>query len=352
MRYDHLPRASFPLVRFVAATAAAAAALIATGALGQSTISADRVLNLTDEQGRRPAVVTAVAVSADGRTIAAGGDDHVVRIWRDGKGEPAVRLRGHEDWVRGLQLDPMSNRLATVGADHQLCLWTLSEGGHELNLSNQLAEGPLSSVAFHPNGEQLVTVGFRDPLRVYSLASSSLDQTLNTPCEDTRAVAVSPDGRWMAAAGRNGRLRLWDLHTGAPGRDTPAATRRVHALAFSPDSSLVAAAGDGAFVRLFDAATGDLAAELPQAAKARSVIFLDAGRLAVGGADNVIRVWDLASNQVDRRLVGHTGAVTSLALDGAGRWLVSGSYDTTVRVWSLGPGGPRSASTAASGTTK
>jgi WD40 repeat protein len=33
--------------------------------------------------------------------------------------------------------------------------------------------------------------------------------------------------------------------------------------------------------------------------------------------------------------VGHSGTVAALACDATGRTLVSGSYDTTLRVWNL-----------------
>jgi WD40 repeat protein len=36
-------------------------------------------------------------------------------------------------------------------------------------------------------------------------------------------------------------------------------------------------------------------------------------------------------------LVGHTGSVASLATNACGTLLVSGSYDTTLRVWELKP---------------
>jgi len=56
------------------------------------------------------------------------------------------------------------------------------------------------------------------------------------------------------------------------------------------------------------------------------------GRIASGGSDNDIRLWDLGTRRLLGQLQGHTGSVASLAID-RGR-LVSGSFDTTVRIWS------------------
>jgi WD40 repeat protein len=70
--------------------------------------------------------------------------------------------------------------------------------------------------------------------------------------------------------------------------------------------------------------------------------------IATGGSDNVIRVWNWQTQAEAEQLLGHTGSVASLAFDGTSRTIISGSYDTTVRVWRL-PSGKKGQSTAAGG---
>ncbi len=336
--------------RFVAGLLVAVASTSSlAGAGGPSR--PDRVLRVADDPESRPAVATAVAMSADGKTIAAGGDDHVVRIWQGSADQVSLRLTGHDDWVRGLQFAADDTKLASVGADRRLCLWAL-QNTNQPERTSHLAGGSLASVAFHPNGQQLLTAGFRDPMRLFSLSSGGLDRTYECPCQDTRCVSVSPDGRWMAAAGRNGRLRVWDLISGLPGKDIPAATRRIHAVAFSPDSQSVATAGDGEWIRVWNVTSGELSDELPvRPAKVRALLYLGDNRLAAGGTDNAITIWDVPQQRVSRRLVGHTGAVTSLARNDASTKLVSGSYDTTICIWSIQPQAD-TATTATNGTLR
>jgi len=66
--------------------------------------------------------------------------------------------------------------------------------------------------------------------------------------------------------------------------------------------------------------------------KIYSTALLENNLLAVGGSDNQIHLWQLADLQKMGTLKGHTGTVA--CLDYAAHRLVSGSYDTQVRIWS------------------
>ena len=70
-------------------------------------------------------------------------------------------------------------------------------------------------------------------------------------------------------------------------------------------------------------------------AKVYAVAFLDNHRLATGGTDDRVTIWDLDNQQPISQLVGHTGTVAALACDSTGNVLVSGSYDTTLCIWNL-----------------
>ena len=107
-------------------------------------------------------------------------------------------------------------------------------------------------------------------------------------------------------------------------------------MAYSPDGKLLAIGGQQRVVRLLNATSGQPVADLPeQPGEVLSLCFCGNTILASAGSTNVIHLWNLATNQEKCRLVGHTGSVTTLVFNSAAETLVSGSYDTTVRLWEL-----------------
>ena len=113
----------------------------------------------------------------------------------------------------------------------------------------------------------------------------------------------------------------------------------VHALAVSPDGAHVASA-DGSAVRLWTV-EGDKGRQTAEGFHGHgntvsTLAFDPAGRQVIGGShDNSIRIWDLGGNPLGEPLLGHDGWIRSLAVSAEGREIVSAGNDGTVRRWEL-----------------
>jgi WD40 repeat protein len=298
-------------------------------------IQATRVIQCGSGPDERPTVVTGVTVTPDGKTIAAATDDHRVTVWDAATGELKSKLEGHSDWVHSVVLSHDGKTLASGAGDHSLCVWSL--GQQQPVFQVPACKNAVASVSMHPNDQQLAVVGFSSNLEIINTSTGQASQEMDAPCVDVRTVAFSPSGDRMAAAGRNGKIRVWNVSNGSGQHDIETGGRRVRALAFSPDGGRIAAAGNSPNIEIFDVASGKSIMSLStRPAKVYSLSFIDSQHLATGGTDDRITLWDLDSKQADAQLVGHTGTVAAIACDSTGRILVSGSYDTTLRVWNLG----------------
>ena len=93
-------------------------------------------------------------------------------------------------------------------------------------------------------------------------------------------------------------------------------------------------AGEDRAVRAWDIYSGNNLFSLRNpAGRVFSMTALPNARLAAACSDNIIRVWDLVDQSMLLQLRGHTGSVATLDVNDT--WLVSGGFDTTVRLWNL-----------------
>jgi WD40 repeat protein len=124
-------------------------------------------------------------------------------------------------------------------------------------------------------------------------------------------AAFSPDGRWLCFGGEEGRV---DIGTADPVPDEPWAVT------------------DQAAARHTGGRTSWKGHEGTVLALAVSP---DSRMLATGGADQMIRLWELPDGRPLAQWEGHEGAVTALAFRLDGRGLVSGASDGVLKLWDL-----------------
>ena len=258
------------------------------------------------------------------------GDDHVIRVYRT-DGREVRLLRGHRDWVRTLAYSPDGELLASAG-DRRVLLWDASGDTPSRELNPQ--SPAVTSVAFSPDGRQLAAVGFSDRLTLFDTTTGQITGEIPCPCADMRVVAYSPDGKLLAAGGRNGVVEVWDRDSGTTAETYLAHRGRIRGLVFSNDSRALVTCSEDRLVRVHSTLRGDSDFLLPQLdAKILSAAFVGPFHLATGGSDDVIRLWDLRTRREVEHVDEHRGSVAALA--GRGGTLVSGSFDTTLRVWRI-----------------
>lgn len=324
--------------RLLAAIAAVAVLSVYVGISRGADPTAEQVPVRVIELKKSPSVekipvISGVAVDPSGKLLATAGDDHLLRIWNLDDGTVLYRLTAHSDWIKAVSFRPDGKAVATAGDDRRIRVWDITAATQP----SELPEEPqaIHALVYSPDGQLLASAGFDDKVRLYT-ADGRLPREFDGPGSDISAVAFSPDGTQLAAAGRTGTIRLWNVATGSKQVDIQASSQRICALAYSPGGRRLAAAGDDRVIRLFDPLSGKISTALPQRpAKIRAIIFCDEVLLASGGTDNTIRLWNLTANSEQNQLIGHTGTVGALAYNPQTGTLISGSFDTTVRVWKI-----------------
>lgn len=287
------------------------------------------IQTVPQNKARRCPVVTGVSLQNNGNLLAIVGDDHYVSLYDTTQRQFVEHLDGHTDWVRTAKFSPDGTKLATAGNDRELLIWRADRW--KAPVVTKRHPEAIIDCAYSNNGQKLATVGFEQTLRLYGTENGRLLQKFSCACPDNHAVAFSKDDAYLAAGGRCGTIRVWDMSNNRSVAQFKAHKKRIRSIEFTSDGKVVSA-GDDQVVRVTDPLRPNTSKSFPRhAAKLYSTAILDGNLLAIGGSDNLIHVWNLNDFQEVGPLKGHTGTVS--CLDYSTGKLVSGSYDTRVRLW-------------------
>ncbi|WZF20352.1 NB-ARC domain-containing protein [Nostoc sp. UHCC 0302] len=114
----------------------------------------------------------------------------------------------------------------------------------------------------------------------------------------------------------------------------------IDSVAFTPDGERLATGGVDGKIRLWQVADGkQLLTIQGHQSWILSVSFSPDGLiLASGGEDFTICLWDVASGQCLRTLEGHRNSIFSVCFSLDGQTLASGDEDSTIRLWDVASG--------------
>ena len=213
--------------------------------------------------------------------------------------------------------------------------------------------GPVTAVAFHPDGRSLAIAAVgperRATVTLWRLDSGRAIQTFESELTPVEALAFSGDGRKLAAGRGNrvgpGGVIVWDVKT----RDVLGSLdtgRVVKFLAFHPDAVRLAVAAFGdAKIYLWDLAEGTSIASPGPAAVSCVGFTPDGERLAALGYDGNVHLCDARTG--DEVMVlrgfgpphGGNGFTPRMAFSPDGRLIVAHyAINRSLNVWDLGQG--------------
>jgi predicted NACHT family NTPase len=284
-------------------------------------------------------VVTEVTFSPSGEMLASSSYDQTVRLWDVHTGQCLQVLQGHSETVFSVSFNSSGERLASGSFDKTVRLWNIRTG--ECLRVLQGHTSLVKSVAFSPDGERLASGSGDKTARLWDVRTGESLQIFEGSTGIVRSVAFSPDGEMLASGGNDNTVKLWDVATGECLQIFEGHIFSIQSIAFSPCGEMLGSGSDDQTVRLWNVRTGECLKILQEHAdKVQSVAFSPAGKLlATGGDDGTVRLWDVSNGECLKILQGHTDWVYSVAFHCEDETLVAtGSYDQKVRLWNLSNG--------------
>ncbi|KYO37296.1 hypothetical protein Y1Q_0008979 [Alligator mississippiensis] len=281
---------------------------------------------------------------------------------------PKYTLRSHFDGVRALAFHPVEPVLVTASEDHTLKLWNLQKTVPAKKSASLDVEpiytfrahiGPVLSLAISSNGEQCFSGGIDATIQWWNMPSPNVDPydtyepnvlvgTLFGHTDAVWGLAYSGIKNHLLSCSADGTIRLWNPPEKLPcictynGEKEHGIPTSVDFIGCDP-AHMVASFSTGNTV-IYDLETSQsmvtVSSQVDSGLQSNNHInrVVSHPTLPVtitAHEDRHIKFFDNKTGKMIHSMVAHLDAVTSLAVDPNGIYLMSGSHDCSIRLWNL-----------------
>jgi WD40 repeat protein len=214
--------------------------------------------------------------------------------------------------------------------------------------------GGVACVSYSPDGKLLASSGHDNLIRIWEADTGRELHRCVCHTHSPGSIVFSPNGKTLVSKGQCD-IRFWSVATGKEVQQEASAkvvhrTRQggvpeegnwsINCIAFSPDGSKLASGGDDCAVRLWDPATGQELGTLQSGGeRISSVAFSPDGKhLAAGGRDRPISLWEVATGKELRRYGEEKSDVHVVLFSPDGKDLLTAGSGGTIHLWDMATG--------------
>ncbi|KAM9563112.1 striatin isoform 2-T2 [Guaruba guarouba] len=319
---------------------------------------------LENELGLGELAGLTVANEADSLTYdIANNKDALRKTWN-----PKFTLRSHFDGIRGLAFHPVEPVLITASEDHTLKMWNLQKTAPAKKSASLDVEpiytfrahsGPVLCVVMSSNGEQCYSGGTDGLIHGWNTTNPNIDPYDSYDPSVLRGAFVGhTDAVWglvysgahqrLLSCSADGTVRLWKATEIAPALNIfndnqemgiPSSVDLV-----SSDPSLMVTSFNSGHTCIFNMETrqriltleSNMDTTISSSCQINRVISHPTLPISITAhEDRHIKFYDNNTGKLIHSMVAHLDAVTSLAVDPNGLYLMSGSHDCSIRLWNL-----------------
>ncbi|GCB19685.1 periodic tryptophan protein 2 homolog [Aspergillus awamori] len=343
-------------------------------------------------------VIQHIEWSSDSRFLLTASKDLTARVWSmdPEEGFEPTTLAGHRQGVKAAYFSADQESIYTVSSDGALFRWEyvtkkdpetmddIAEARWRIVKKDFFMQNDakVNCAAFHAPTNLLV-VGFSNGLfGLYDLPEFNQIHQLSVSQSNIDCVTINKSGEWLAfGSSQHGQLLVWEWQSESYILKQQGHLDSMNALAYSPDGQRIVTAADDGKIKVWDVKSGFclvtftehtsgvtacefskkgnvlFTASLDGSVRAWDLIryrnfrtFTAPSRLSfsslavdpsgevvcAGSPDSFdIHIWSVQTGQLLDQLAGHEGPIVTMAFAADGSHLVTGSWDRTVRVWSI-----------------
>jgi len=245
--------------------------------------------------------VVGLAFTPDGKTLISS-DNELIRLWDVASSKEKAVLKNGNSGPKPVAISPDGKLLAAGNWDTTVRLWDATSGAEIATLTGHA--GPVLTVSFSPDssllasGGRSVKWGENAEVKLWDLRTRTVVASLSGVTDPVGRLSFSPDGKTIAVGGVGSSVFLWDIATKQVLK-TLKGQASVSVVVWSQAGDKVVSGGND--IRIWNPTTGDLLVMLPVGDKTDDCFGLaiskDGKLLASGSHRGNIKVWDVASGE-------------------------------------------------------
>ncbi|KAH8402086.1 hypothetical protein KR009_009573 [Drosophila setifemur] len=273
--------------------------------------------------------ITCFDLSRDSQQMAIASGRHV-HLMRINTPEFQCTLEGHAAGVSCLKFAPNGEFLATGSEDRLVLIWSLALG--EISNTFKAHAAPVVKVVVLMDSLRVISTDRDSLLLVWMADSGNLLQTIQGPY---KSLAVTNNMRFAASTNGDNTLKIWSL-TQEDEKYSVSHSDEITCFEISADSAHIITGSRDMSLKVWQATGGKLSQVLvghSDAVTCVAVSVTNKTQVLSGSKDTNLILWDLLTGEEVHTLAGHLGPVIGVKVSADGSTAVSGSDDKTLIVW-------------------
>jgi len=239
--------------------------------------------------------------------------DHTLIMTDVATGQRTRKIRAHKEIInsidRTMAAGSGTELLATGSDDATVKIWEGGEEAGKIPVATFDVGCPVTAVCWGKDGNTVYVGAVDNEVHVYDLRKASQVSSLIGHMDTPTSLCLSPNGDYLLSPSFSSQTIIWDVRPFSP------SPNRVH--------------------RVLQGSPAGFENTLLKGAWSRD----DGGRrVALGGADRMVCIWEVDSGKILYKLPGHKGTVTTVDFHPKEPIILTGSKDGTMLLGEIEPG--------------
>ncbi|XP_057293949.1 sperm-associated antigen 16 protein-like [Hydractinia symbiolongicarpus] len=277
--------------------------------------------------------VSGFALHPKKQILATVSDDRTWKLWSLPEGDVVMTGEGHTDWLSDCDFNPLGTKLVTTSGDTTVKIWDFAEERCVVSFDGHTH--PVWGCSWHSGGDFVATCAMDGTSKIWDLNSLRCRSSLRGHTDSVNSIEFLPFSNTLCTCSADKTIAIWDARTGLSAQTLHGHVHSINHVTFNTQGDSLASCDAYGVVKLWDIRNSSVSTTIDMGPHPVNRVAFDPGSSVVAAASNdgVAKIYEISTGHITP-LSPHDDAVQTVLFDRNGEYMVSGSSDSTVKVWS------------------